>query len=108
MAATRALRTFWVPLHFLSRCPGAPQACLNPRAGHSWLPASPCLPGARVRHLGAPGRRVRTDESVLAMEISELAKLETLFHALLDIPGGPEREAAAIRLSGGDMDLARR
>jgi hypothetical protein len=39
---------------------------------------------------------------------SELAKLETLFHALLDIPGGTEREAAAIRLSGGDLDLARR
>jgi hypothetical protein len=30
------------------------------------------------------------------MDQSELAKIETLFHALIDIPPGPEREAAAL------------
>ena len=34
-------------------------------------------------------------------------KLEALFHALIDIPSGSEREAAALRLSGDDAELAR-
>jgi serine/threonine-protein kinase len=42
------------------------------------------------------------------MDQNETAKLELLFHALVDIPRGAEREAAAIRLSEGDGDLARR
>jgi serine/threonine protein kinase len=39
---------------------------------------------------------------------NEITKLESLFHALVDIPRGIERDAAAIRLSDGDRDLARR
>ena len=42
------------------------------------------------------------------MHQNETATLELLFHALIDIPRGAEREAAAIRLSEGDGDLARR
>ena len=42
------------------------------------------------------------------MEPNELSKLEILFHALLEMPAGAAREAAAIRMSGGDTDLARR
>jgi serine/threonine protein kinase len=42
------------------------------------------------------------------MDRNEITKLESLFHALVDIPQGVERDAAAVRLSGGDADLARR
>ena len=42
------------------------------------------------------------------MDQNQTAKLELLFHALVDIPRGAEREAAAIRLSEGDGNLARR
>src|ERR1017187_10505719 len=42
------------------------------------------------------------------MDRNEITKLESLFHALVDIPRGAERDAAAIRLSDGDADLARR
>lgn len=42
------------------------------------------------------------------MDRNEITKLEALFHALIDIPRGPERETAAMRLSSGDRDLARR
>src|ERR1039457_3964439 len=42
------------------------------------------------------------------MDRNEITKLESLFHALVDIPRGAERDAAAIRLSHGDADLARR
>src|ERR1017187_9877542 len=42
------------------------------------------------------------------MDRNEITKLESLFHALVDIPQGAERDAAAIRLSDGDADLARR
>jgi serine/threonine protein kinase/tetratricopeptide (TPR) repeat protein len=42
------------------------------------------------------------------MEPNQLEKLETLFHALVEIQDGAEREAAAIRLSAGDAEFARR
>jgi serine/threonine-protein kinase len=42
------------------------------------------------------------------MDRNEITKLESLFHALVDIPQGAERDAAAIRLSAGDEALARR
>src|ERR1039457_2797729 len=42
------------------------------------------------------------------MDRNEITKLESLFHALVDIPRGADRDAAAIRLSEGDADLARR
>ena len=42
------------------------------------------------------------------MDRNEIAKLESVFHGLADIPRGAERDAAAIRLSEGDADLARR
>ena len=41
------------------------------------------------------------------MEPKDLAKLEGLFHLLVEIPRG-ERDAAALRLAGGDAELARR
>ena len=41
------------------------------------------------------------------LDARELGKLEALFHALIDIPSGSEREAAALRLSGDDAELAR-
>jgi eukaryotic-like serine/threonine-protein kinase len=41
------------------------------------------------------------------MEQKELRTLEALFHALIEIPRGPERAAAALRLSGDDVLLAR-
>jgi tetratricopeptide (TPR) repeat protein len=40
------------------------------------------------------------------MDPKELGKLEKLFHAVIEIPRGPERDAAALRLSEGDADLA--
>ncbi len=42
------------------------------------------------------------------MDRNEITELESLFHALVDIPRGADRDAAAVRLSGGDADLARR
>jgi serine/threonine protein kinase len=42
------------------------------------------------------------------MNRNEITELETLFHALVEIPAGAERDAAARRLSGGDDNLARR
>ena len=41
------------------------------------------------------------------MDRIEIAKLESLFHSLADIPKGEERDAAALRLSDGDESLAR-
>ncbi len=41
------------------------------------------------------------------MDRTELRKLEEIFHALIDIPHGIEREAEALRLSGEDAELAR-
>jgi serine/threonine protein kinase len=41
------------------------------------------------------------------MDLKELRTLEALFHELIDIPPGPEREAAALRLSGNDAEMAR-
>jgi serine/threonine protein kinase len=42
------------------------------------------------------------------MDRNEITTLESLFHALADIPRGAERDAAAMRLSAGDADVARR
>src|SRR4051812_42898992 len=42
------------------------------------------------------------------MELNQLSKLEAVFHALLEVSGGTERERAAMELSGGDAELARR
>jgi tetratricopeptide (TPR) repeat protein/predicted Ser/Thr protein kinase len=41
------------------------------------------------------------------MKQADLTKLETLFHELLPIPRGAERDMTAARLSDGDPDLAR-
>lgn len=42
------------------------------------------------------------------MDSNELRKLEALFHTLICIPRGPEREAAALHHSGQDAELARK
>lgn len=42
------------------------------------------------------------------MDPNQITTLETLFHALVEIPRGAERDAAALRLSNGDADLARK
>jgi tetratricopeptide (TPR) repeat protein len=44
----------------------------------------------------------------MAMDSTGFSKLEALFHALIEIPRGPERDSAALILSQGDAELALR